>query len=950
VTFKAYGPDDSDCSGTAAFTSTNNVTANHDATSDPFTPRIAGTYRWTADYSGDSANDPASSACNAANETSSVAKASPWMYTTASGPVAIGGSISDTSRLVDAATTDGTVTFKAYGPDDTDCSGTAVFTSVAPVGGSAQRSNSGPFTPTALGVYRWTANYSGDVNNQATSSGCNARDESSTVTKHATSLTTHASGPASGPVAIGGSITDTATLARGASPTGTITFKVYGPDDGTCSGTVASTSSKNVTDNGDVTSDAFTPTALGVYRWTADYSGDATNDPASSGCNAADESSTVSKQTVFMQTQASGPVTIGNSITDTASFSATYQPTFTVTFEAYGPDDTDCSGTPAFTSTKGAPSSGQVTSDAFTPAAPGVYRWKVTTGPDQNNDVRNPGRCNDPGESSTVNKHQTSLTTQASGGVALGGSVNDTATLSGGSSPGGTITFQVYGPDDTSCSSAAVFTSSKNVSDNGDVTSGSFTPTAPGTYRWTAAYSGDGTNGGAAGKCNDANESVTVAKTTPGLTTKASADVELGGAVNDVATLSGGTGATGTITFKLFGPDDASCAGTPAFTSTQPVSGNGDVTSDGFIPTAPGVYRWVASYGGDAKNAAVSGACGDSGESATVTKRTASLATAASTVVTLGGSMTDSATLAGGASPSGTITFKLYGPDDANCSGTPAFTSTKSVAGNGEVTSGAFTPTAAGVYRWVASYSGDTNNAAVAGACGDQNESTTVNKAASSTALESSNNPSTQGEAVTFTATVSAPHAPTGQVTFKDGSVTLGSQSLSAGHASLTTADLTTGDHTISAHYEGDEHLTASSSADLTQHVAAKTPAGPGENPKPPKPQEPPTIRIIHHELGLDGGLAPVTLACKGTTGQSCRGSVRLKATSFTSRLQAAGNGSLRVRFNIAAGNSKRILLPLPAATRARLTRLHKAVAIVMVTLSGNPVGHPSRAITLFAH
>jgi LPXTG-motif cell wall-anchored protein len=42
------------------------------------------------------------------------------------------------------------------------------------------------------------------------------------------------------------------------------------------------------------------------------------------------------------------------------------------------------------------------------------------------------------------------------------------------------------------------------------------------------------------------------------------------------------------------------------------------------------------------------------------------------------------------------------------------------------VASGAFTPTVAGTYRWVASYSGDANNAAVSGFCGDAAETVVV--------------------------------------------------------------------------------------------------------------------------------------------------------------------------------------------------------------------------------
>ena len=105
---------------------------------------------------------------------------------------------------------------------------------------------------------------------------------------------------------------------------------------------------------------------------------------------------------------------------------------------------------------------------------------------------------------------------------------------------------------------------------------------------------------------------------------------------------------------------------------------------------------------------------------------TPTLTTNASGNVTIGGQVNDTATLADGASPTGQITFRLYGPDDSDCLGTPVFTDTQTVSGNGAYQSASFTPTAAGIYRWTASYSGDADNNAVAGACNDPNESVTV--------------------------------------------------------------------------------------------------------------------------------------------------------------------------------------------------------------------------------
>ena len=71
----------------------------------------------------------------------------------------------------------------------------------------------------------------------------------------------------------------------------------------------------------------------------------------------------------------------------------------------------------------------------------------------------------------------------------------------------------------------------------------------------------------------------------------------------------------------------------------------------------------------------------------------------------------DSATLSGGFSPAGTITFTLF----QNGGTTPVDTETVTVTGNGNYTTptGFALPTtgvATGVYQWDASYSGDTNN------------------------------------------------------------------------------------------------------------------------------------------------------------------------------------------------------------------------------------------------
>src|SRR5208283_5536444 len=95
--------------------------------------------------------------------------------------------------------------------------------------------------------------------------------------------------------------------------------------------------------------------------------------------------------------------------------------------------------------------------------------------------------------------------------------------------------------------------------------------------------------------------------------------------------------------------------------------------------------------------------------------------------------------------------------------------------------------TKAGSDSIVAEYSGDQNY----GPANSSPITQVVNLNPTSTALASSVNPSGYGQAVTFTATVSsAGPTPTGTVTFKNGSKSLGSATLSGGVAQIITSKL----------------------------------------------------------------------------------------------------------------------------------------------------------------
>ncbi|PZR68193.1 MAG: hypothetical protein DLM66_09715, partial [Candidatus Dormiibacter spiritus] len=109
-------------------------------------------------------------------------------------------------------------------------------------------------------------------------------------------------------------------------------------------------------------------------------------------------------------------------------------------------------------------------------------------------------------------------TAVAPGAITIPASFSDTATLTppaGGPAPTGTVTFDVYGPNNGTCSGAPVFTSTNPVTGSGTAVSDPFAPTLAGTYRVIATYSGDANYAASASACADPAEAVTVTAPPP---------------------------------------------------------------------------------------------------------------------------------------------------------------------------------------------------------------------------------------------------------------------------------------------------------------------------------------------------------------------------------------------------------------------------------------------------
>ena len=133
-------------------------------------------------------------------------------------------------------------------------------------------------------------------------------------------------------------------------------------------------------------------------------------------------------------------------------------------------------------------------------------------------------------------------------------------------------------------------------------------------------------------------------------------------------------------------------------------------TSTGYTATATGTDYWVATYNGDSQQRRGHQRHRHrAGDRHARPRPTINTSQQPATAI-VGTSIADKATVSGGDNPTGTVTFNLY--SNSNGSGTPLFTDTETLSG-GMATSKGFTATATGTDYWVATYNGDTNNAAV---------------------------------------------------------------------------------------------------------------------------------------------------------------------------------------------------------------------------------------------
>jgi hypothetical protein len=663
-----------------------------------------------------------------------------------------------------------TATVTAQAPGSGTPTGTVVFLDGTTELGRADLDATGvaAFTYGALsaGGHAITASYLGDTNFTAGTSGALTQDVSATLIATTTALTSSAQASV-----YSQSVTLTAVVTPGSGtgvPVGLVTFL-----DGAV---VLGTATLDATGQATLTTALL---AVGNHNLTAMYGGDGTYSANTSPVLAQAVSQAATSTTLTSDTAAA---VYGQAITFTARVGAvgpaTGVPTGTVTFL----DSTTVLAVVALDATGSA---------SFNTTLPlGGHSITVAYGSDGNFLASTSDAL-----SQSVGQAATTAVVQSSASPSAPTQpVTFTATVRAVAPGAGTPTGTVVFLDGTTELGRAAL-------DGNGVATFTYGGLDVGSHDITASYLGDANFSGITSPAVIQVVSASLTATTTVAVSSSPAAV-YGQAVTFTATVmprSGTATPTGTVTFldgaTVLGMGTLDASGRATFTTALLGVGSHSITA---------VY---ADNGGFTRST--------SPALAQVVNRATTTTTVTSSAVTAvhGQSVTLTATVRadapGGGVPTGTVTFldgaTVLATVMLDAQGQAAYTTSQLSTGSHSIT---------------AVYGGDGNFSGLHAVGLTQ----VVNRATTSVSLSSDSPAASYGQAVTFTATVSAvapgAGAPTGTVTFRDGDTVLAVVVVDAsGRATFTTSTLAVGSHSITASYDGGPDFSTALSDLLAQLI-----------------------------------------------------------------------------------------------------------------------------------
>jgi autotransporter-associated beta strand protein len=660
-------------------------------------------------------------------------------------------------------------TVTASAPGSGTPTGSATFMDGATVLGTQALNGSGvasfATSGLAVGNHSITAVYGGDSN----FTGITSSSSTQTVNQDASTASVSAS---VNPSVTGESVTFTATVTANSPGSGTPTGSVTFMDGATTLGT------KTLGGSGSAT---FSTGALAVggHSITVVYGGDTDFTAGSSSVL----TQTVNQgSTSGVVASSANPSVFGQSVTFTATVTASAPsvgvPTGTVTFM----DGSTSLGT-------GTLNGSGVATLSTSALVPGGHSITAVYAEDTNF-----AGSTSPAISQVVNQDATTSAVSSSvGPSAFGQSVTFTATVTanapGSGTPSGTVTFK----------DGAATLGTGTLDGSGQATLSS-SALSVGSHSITVVYGGDADFTSSTSSTltqtvgQDSSTSAVASSTNPSV---------FGQSVTFTATVTSSAPGSGTPTGTVTFMDGSTTLGTGT------LDGLG-VTTFSTSALSIGSHSITAVYGGDTN---FTTSTSSTLSQAVNQDSSSSVLASASNPWVFGQSVTFTATVTsnspGAGTPTGIVTFM----DGATTLGT------NTLDGSGQATLST-SALSVGSHAIKVVYGGDTDFTSSMSSALNQ----TVGQDSSTSVVASSANPSVFGQSVTFTATVTsdAPGSgtPTGTVTFKDGSTTLGAGTLDgSGLATFSTAGLSLGSHSITVVYGGDTDFTGSTSSTLTQTV-----------------------------------------------------------------------------------------------------------------------------------
>lgn len=498
------------------------------ATSPVFAPTSAGTWCFSAVYSGDNnylgSQDNTTGTNTDSNECVTVGKAPTATTTTVMdvanngvwGGETSGASAYDTATVApnpnfaNAPTPTGTISYTFF--TNGSCStaagpGTAAGTHLAL---GTKSSNEGPL---AAGSYSFQATYSGDTNYAGSTGACEPFTVfQGTSTTGTVVFDAGTKAPWSGTETTGASAYDTSSVTPSSTlvpATGSVSYTLF--SNGACANTGSAAGGGNLVKGAAPNSDPTGPLGAGSYSFQATYSGDTNYSGSTGPCEQFTVGQGTSQTGTAVFDAGTGKAwtnteTTGASAYDTSTVTASFgaiAPTGTITYSFFTTGDCSQHSVAA----GGGQLGGNTNSDPEGPLGAGSYSFQATYSGDGNY-TGSTGPCEqltvNQGSSQTATAVFDAATNNAWTGTEVGTpSAYDTTavTPSSGNIPAtGTVSYTFF-PNGTCTPDTGTSAGGGSLQNGAAPNSNTEGPLSQGTYSFEAVYSGDTNYAGSTGSC-----------------------------------------------------------------------------------------------------------------------------------------------------------------------------------------------------------------------------------------------------------------------------------------------------------------------------------------------------------------------------------------------------------------------------------------------------------------